>query len=132
MHETDNLLYTQTHEWVRVKKGKNIVVGISDYGQAILSEATGVELPEPDDHLSDAGEELGVIESLRTCMSYHAPVAGKITSVNTELLSTPELINHDPYGEGWIFEMQIQNIRDLDNLLDQDEYDATIPDDEEE
>jgi glycine cleavage system H protein len=132
MSDISNLLFTQNHEWVRPRKGKTIVVGISDYGQNLLSDATNVELPEPDEQVCSAGDEIGVLESLRTSIPIHVPVSGRITRVNPELLSNPELINQDPYGEGWLFEMIMEDPDELDGLMGQDEYEAILPEEEEE
>lgn len=132
MIENVVLLYTPTHEWVRIKKGKTIVVGISEYAQSQISDATSIELPEPDEQIFEAGEELGAIESLKLSWPFHAPVKGKITKVNTNLLSNPELVNSDPYADGWLFEMLIDNISRLNELMNQDEYESNFPEEEEE
>ncbi len=126
------LRFTSMHEWARVKKGKIVLAGISDYAQSLLSDITSVELPEPDDQCYEAGEEVGVIESLKSSMPFHAPTSGTISAVNRELLSNPELINQDPYGEGWLIEMHASNVADLKNLVDQDEYESGLPEEEEE
>jgi glycine cleavage system H protein len=132
MTETADLLFTQNHEWARLKRGKTIVVGISDYAQGLLSDVTGVELPEPDEQVYEASEEVGIIESLKTTLPFHAPVAGRISKINSALLSNPETINDDPHGDGWLFEMVVSNLTDLDDLMDQDTYEASFPDEEEE
>jgi glycine cleavage system H protein len=130
--ENINILLTHNHEWAKIKKGKTIIVGISDYAQALLSDVTSVELPEPDDQVYDANEEIGIIESLKTTLPFHAPIAGKVSKINSALLSNPELINDDPYGGGWLVEMVASNINDLNSLISQDEYEAGFPDEEEE
>ena len=129
MIEPTRLKYTRTHEWVYVK-GKKIVVGVTDYAQQQLSDITSVDLPEPDDQLYEAGEEIGMLESVKTSADFHAPVAGTITATNTELLSRPELINSDPFGRGWVIEMAPASMAELNTLLDVDEYEATLPEDE--
>lgn len=126
--EFENLKLTSTHEWVRVR-GKSIVIGITDYAQQSMSDITSIELPEPERY--EAGEELGVIESVRTSVDFHAPVSGVVTKINTELLSSPELINTDPFGAGWILEMKPESMSDVAALLDFDEYEAELPEDEE-
>jgi glycine cleavage system H protein len=128
--DIENLKLTPTHEWVR-KKSKTIVVGITDYGQQQLSDVTGVELPEPDEAHYNARDELGVIESVRTSIDYHAPVDGTIVKVNSELLANPELINNDPFGDGWLVEMKPDKMSDVDELMDFDEYETSLPDEEE-
>lgn len=132
MIDTRKMLFTLNHEWVRAKDAKTIVVGISDFAQSQLSEVTHVDVPEPDEQIFDAGEEIGVIESLRSSIPFHCPVSGQITASNGNLLSSPELVNEDPYGEGWIFEMKMQNPRELAELLSEDEYEGQIPDEDEE
>lgn len=123
--------FTHDHEWVQVR-GDIIRVGVSDYIQSKLDDITHVDLPEPDDHHCEMEETLGEIESLRGATEYHAPAAGIITAINTELLVKHELINHDPYGEGWLIEMKLDDMADLDDLMDLHEYEATLPEDEEE
>ena len=129
MMEPTRLKYTGTHEWVHVK-GKRIIVGITDFEQQQLSDITSVDLPEPDEHHYDAGEEIGVIESVKTSADFHAPVSGTITATNTELLSKPELINSDPFGRGWIIEMAPDNMAEVSGLMDVDEYEGSLPEDE--
>jgi len=129
MFEATRLKYTRTHEWVHVK-GKKIIVGITDFGQQQLSDITSVDLPEPDEHHYEAGEEIGVIESAKTSADFHAPVSGTITATNTELLSTPELINSDPYGRGWIVEITPDSMAEISGLMDMDEYEGSLPEDE--
>ena len=126
--EPSTLRFTETHEWVAVQ-GDTIRIGISEYWQDRLSDITHVELPEPDDHHYEEGEDMGVVESLEIAADFHAPLAGVIVAINSALLATPELINSDPYGAGWIAEMQPDNLSDVDDLLDFDEYDAALPDD---
>jgi glycine cleavage system H protein len=130
--ENSNLLLTHNHEWVKTKKGKTIVVGISDYAQNLLSDVTNVELPEPDEQVYDANEEVGTLESLKTTLPFHVPVAGKISKINSALLSNPELINDDPYGKGWLIEMVVENINDIRSLMSLDDYEASFPEEEEE
>jgi glycine cleavage system H protein len=129
MIEPIRLKYTGTHEWVHVK-GKRIIVGITDFEQQQLSDITSVDLPEPDEHHYDAGEEIGVIESVKTSADFDAPVSGTITATNTELLSKPELINSDPFGRGWIIEMAPDNMAEVSGLMDVDEYEGSLPEDE--
>lgn len=124
--------FTVTHEWVR-PKGDKITVGISEDAQRQLSDIIHVELPEPDEHHHYAEhEEMGVVESLRLSTDFHAPVSGTITAINANLLSSPELINEDPYGEGWLVEMVPDDMDDVESLMDIDEYEGILPEDEEE
>jgi glycine cleavage system H protein len=122
------LRYTKTHEWVR-GSGKEITVGITDFAQDQLSDLTYVELPTVGDSFS-AQEEVAVVESVKAASDIYAPVSGTITQVNKALEEKPELINTDPYGDGWIYKMQPDDTSELDGLLDSDEYAQSMPDEE--
>ncbi len=133
MTSPKGLKFTSHHQWVKVKTNGHLVVGITDYAQSQLHDITYVELPEPDPlHEFQANDEVGIIESNKTASPYLAPVSGVITAVNTRLLDSPELLNQDPYGNGWIFEMKPSNRKELDDLMDQDEYEGSLPEEEEE
>ncbi|MGA1194600.1 MAG: glycine cleavage system protein GcvH [Kiritimatiellia bacterium] len=123
-----NLKYTNSHEWVRVE-GKEVVVGITDFAQDQLSDLTYVELPAVGDSFS-AQEEAAVLESVKAASDIYAPVSGTVTAVNNELLDHPEVVNTDPYGQGWLFKLSLEDKTELEGLLDADEYDASMPDDE--
>jgi glycine cleavage system H protein len=96
----EDLLYARTHEWVRVD-GDTVVVGITDYAQDQLGEVVYVELPEVGQSV-DAGEEMGTLESVKAVSEMVSPVAGDIVAVNEQLTSEPNLVNEDPYGDGWL------------------------------
>lgn len=123
-----DLRYTKTHEWVRWN-GKVATVGITDFAQDQLSDLTYVELPTEGDSFS-AQEEVAVVESVKAASDVYAPISGTITAVNKALLDKPELINTDPYGEGWIFKMTPDDVSELESLMDADTYDAQNPDEE--
>jgi glycine cleavage system H protein len=123
-----NLKYTNSHEWVRVE-GKQVVIGITDFAQDQLSDLTYVELPTVGDSFS-AQEEAAVLESVKAASDVYAPISGTITSINEELLNHPELINTDPYGQGWLFKMSPDDKTELEGLMDADQYDQSMPDDE--
>ena len=131
MTDPTELRFASSHEWAKVK-GESVVVGVSEYAQQHLSDVVHVELPEPDDHHYEAEEDMCVVESLKTASDCHAPVSGTITAINTDLLSRPEVINEDPYGEGWIVEMAPDKMSDIENLMDVYEYEAGLPEEEEE
>ena len=132
MRNTARMRYTRDHQWL-FRKGKTVLLGITDYGQQWLSDVINVELPEPDEHHHyEAGDDICVVESLKTAHDCRTPIAGHIVSINTHLLSNPESINADPYGEGWIVEMQPDDMSDIDELMSLDEYEALVPDEEEE
>jgi len=123
-----NLKYTNTHEWVRVE-GKKVVVGITDFAQDQLSDLTYVELPTVGDSFSGQ-EEVAVVESVKAASDIYAPISGTIIDVNNTLLDRPEVINSDPYGEGWLFKMTPDDPTELESLMDADQYDQSMPDDE--
>jgi len=123
-----NLKYTNSHEWVRVE-GKQVVVGITDFAQDQLSDLTYVELPTVGDSFSGQ-EEVAVVESVKAASDVYAPISGTITAVNNALLDRPELINTDPYSEGWIFKMAPDDTTELESLMDADQYDQSMPDEE--
>jgi glycine cleavage system H protein len=123
-----NLKYTNSHEWVRVE-GKQVVVGITDFAQDQLSDLTYVELPTVGDSFSGQ-EEVAVVESVKAASDVYAPISGTITAVNNGLLDRPELINTDPYGEGWLFKMLPDDATELESLMDAEQYDQSMPDEE--
>jgi glycine cleavage system H protein len=111
--------YTRTHEWVAVD-GKHVTVGITDFAQAQLGDVVFLELPKTGRKL-DVHETFGVVESVKAASDLYAPVAGRITEVNEKLASKPELINSDPYGEGWILKLELAGELPED-LLDESSY----------
>jgi len=129
MNVPADLRYTKTHEWIRVD-GKSITVGITDYAQEQLGDLTYVEPPTPKDNV-EAEEEVAVVESVKAASDVYAPLSGEISAVNPLLVQHPELINSDPYGEGWIFKMQPDDPSEVDMLLDADQYEELIPDSDE-
>jgi glycine cleavage system H protein len=114
--------YTETHEWVKIEKGL-AVVGISDYAQEALGDITFVELPDTDQSV-DQDDECGVIESVKAASDIYAPIAGTIVEVNDALDGNPEIVNEDPYGEGWIFKLANYDEDQLEELLDAADYEA--------
>jgi len=125
LHNPDDLKYTKTHEWVRTKDGV-IETGITDFAQHQLSDITYVELPEPNQHL-DAGEEAVVVESIKAASDVYAPIAGTIVEVNQALANSPEVMNSDPFGAGWLFRMEPDHADDVDALLSAEEYETNLP-----
>ena len=105
MNVPDNLLYCDTHEWVRVE-GKKAVIGITDYAQEQLGDITYVDLPSVGAALS-AGADMGAVESVKAASELYCPVAGKVTKVNADLDASPELANSDPYGAAWMIELEL-------------------------
>ena len=102
-------------------------MGISDHAQEALGDVVFVDLPEIGTQLS-AGDEAGVVESVKAASDIYAPVSGEVVAVNHDLVDTPELINDDPYEEGWFFKIRVDDESELDDLLDASEYDAACED----
>lgn len=121
-----DLRYASSHEWAQLDDdGVTVIVGITDHAQTALGDVTYVELPEVGVDLI-AGQEAGVVESVKAASDIYAPVSGLVIAVNEELQESPELINEDPYGTGWFFKMQLQDPSDLDSLLDSEGYEAVL------
>jgi glycine cleavage system H protein len=116
--------YAKSHEWTR-KDGSEFVIGITDYAQESLSDIVYVELPEVGDKL-DRGESFGVVESVKAASDVYMPVDGEIIAVNTELEDSPELVNQDPYGDGWLIRVLPGNAAQFDELLDGAGYEASV------
>jgi len=116
--------YTKTHEWA-LPEGDTVLVGITDYAQDALGDVVYVELPEVGRGV-EKGEAVAVVESVKTASDIYAPVAGEIVEVNLALEKTPELVNQDPYGEGWIFRLKPRDMGDLDELLDAGGYQEVL------
>ncbi|MCW5589756.1 MAG: glycine cleavage system protein GcvH [Legionellales bacterium] len=115
------LKYTKSHEWVRVDDDNTITVGITDNAQCLLGDLVFVELPEVGSTVK-AGDECGVVESVKAASDLYSPLTGEVIAVNDKLLDAPELVNQDPYGDGWILQLQVDDIDDVNELLDADEY----------
>jgi glycine cleavage system H protein len=116
----DNLKYTDTHEWIKIAAG-NATVGITDHAQSELTDIVFVELPEVGKEVKK-GEELCVVESVKSVSEIYSPVSGKILKVNKALEETPETINESPYDEGWLVEIEISNESEISKLLDAKSY----------
>ena len=118
-----NLKYTKSHEWVKKEENGTYKLGITDHAQSMLGDFVFVDLPEVgSDH--KAGDDCCVVESVKAASDVYMPVAGVIKAVNTDLESSPELVNQDPYGKGWLFSFKPTNAADVDNLLDATAYAA--------
>ena len=120
----ENLLYTRDHEWIRIE-GPRAVMGITEHAQEQLGELTFVELPRIGQQVAQRGQ-LAVVESSKAASDVYAPLAGKVTRVNEELTSQPELINQDCYGRGWICELELVPGAPVSQLLKSAEYDQFI------
>jgi glycine cleavage system H protein len=124
MNIPENLKYTNDHEWVRIE-GEFAIVGITEYAQGELGDIVFVEVETVGETLAK-GESFGTIEAVKTVSDMFMPVSGEITEFNEALGSAPELINKDPYGEGWVIKLRIENVAELDELLSAEEYAALI------
>jgi glycine cleavage system H protein len=114
MNVPEDLLYTESHEWIR-REGDNIRVGISDHAQSELTDVVYVELPKMERQVN-AKEAIAVVESVKAASDIYAPVKGTVVEVNKALEADPGLINREPYGQGWIFVLKIDNVDELKNL----------------
>jgi glycine cleavage system H protein len=120
----DDLKYTADHEWVRVTEGsKTVRVGITDYAQSALGDVVYVSLPEVGSGVAK-GAAVGEVESTKSVSDIYAPLTGTVTARNDRLDETPDLVNSDPYGEGWILELEVTDDGELDGLLDAAAYGA--------
>lgn len=127
MNQTDvrgGLWYTEEHEWVRIEDD-TAVIGITDYAQKEMKEIVFVELPKVGDKLV-LGEDFGFAESAKAVNGLFAPLSSEVIEINTELEDGPELVNTDPYGEGWMIKVRISSQDELSQLLDADSYSALL------
>ena len=120
----DDLLYTESHEWIK-REGDNIRVGITDHAQSELTDVVYVELPKID-RQANANEPIAVVESVKAASDIYSPVKGTVLEANKALEADPGLINREPYGQGWIFVLKIENPDDLKNLKDASAYKTHI------
>ena len=121
----EDLLYTESHEWVRSEGGR-ATVGITDFAQAELKDIVYVEMPEIGSKFKK-GDSLGVVESVKTVADLYSPIAGKVLETNAELKNHPQYVNEDPYGKGWMVKMEIVNKEELKGLLSAKAYQGTLP-----
>jgi glycine cleavage system H protein len=120
----DDLLYTESHEWIK-REGENIRVGITDHAQSELTDVVYVELPKLE-RQANAKEPIAVVESVKAASDIYAPVKGTVVEANKGLEADPGLINREPYAQGWIFVLKIENPDDLKNLKDASAYKTHI------
>ena len=122
-----DLLYRDSHEWVRDEGDGTVVVGISDHAQAQLGDMVFIELPEVGASFGQ-GDACAVVESVKAASDADAPVTGEVTEVNDSLEDQPELVNNDPYGDGWLFRMKLDDPDELDGLLSPEDYEDQLED----
>jgi glycine cleavage system H protein len=124
MSATEHLKYTKDHEWIRVE-GNVGVIGITDYAQGELGDVVFVEVPAVGSTI-EQGKSFGTIEAVKAVSDLYAPVSGEVVETNPAIQEHPELVNKDPYGEGWILKISISNPAQVDALLDAEAYKALI------
>lgn len=122
------LKYAASHEWIRDEGNGIYTVGISEHAQELLGDMVFVDLPEVGDNVS-AGDDVAVAESVKAASDIYAPIAGEIVAVNEELEDSPELVNSDPYGDGWLFKIKADDETEVEGLLDAEGYAASIEED---
>ena len=120
----DDRQYMESHEYA-ARDGDTVRVGISDFAQDELGDVVFVELPDVGDSVTK-DDAFGVVESIKAVSDLYAPVSGEVTAVNEDLFDAPELVNDDPYGDGWMLEIEMSDESELDDLLSADEYDDQI------
>ena len=120
----EDLKYAKSHEWIRVE-GDMATVGITDHAQQELTDITFVELPAVGRKLK-AGESCATVESVKTASDIYAPVSGEVVAVNQEVSNQPELVNHEPYGKGWFFQVRLSQPPQVGDLLSASDYKAQI------
>lgn len=124
MNIPENLKYTEDHEWIRVE-GTTGFIGITDYAQGELGDVVFVDI-DPDLDAVEKGESFGTIEAVKTVSDLYSPCNGKVLEINPKLEDEPQLINTDPYGEGWLIKVELENLDDLNDLMDAAAYKAKI------
>jgi len=120
MNFPDNLRYTKDHEWIRLE-GDEAFIGITDYAQHELGDIVYVEIETVGQQLN-AGDIFGTVEAVKTVSDLYLPITGAITEVNPKLNSNPELVNNDPYGEGWMAKIKLGNAKDIESLMNAEAY----------
>ena len=125
MHK--NLKFTQTHEWLNENQDE-IIVGITDHAQKLLGDMVYVDLPAVGKEIS-AGDELGVVESVKAASDFYAPISGVVIAINEQVSTDPAIVNNDPYGAGWLVKIKPSDMAEINNLLDSEQYEKEIAED---
>ncbi len=121
------LKYTKSHEWVKKQADGTVIIGITDHAQAALGDLVFVEVPKTGRRLN-AGEAAAVVESVKAASDVYAPITGEVLEGNPALATTPETLNQDPYGKGWMFKLKPANAAEVDKLLDAAGYTKSLAD----
>ena len=121
------LKYMESHEWVRNDGDGTATIGITDHAQDALGDVVFVELPDLGAELS-AGDESGVVESVKAASDIYAPVSGEVIAINEQLVDSPELVNESPYGDGWFYRVRLADPEELEDLMDAEAYQGMLED----
>jgi len=121
----EDLLYTETHEWVKDEENQ-VTVGLTDYAQSQLKDIVYVDIPEAGS-VFKKGDSMGVVESVKTVADIYAPITGKVVETNFALKDHPQFVNEDPFGKGWLVKMEIQDREELKGLLSAKDYRGSLP-----
>ena len=124
MNFPDDLKFSRSHEWVR-REGAEAVVGLTDYAQEELGDIVYVELPQEGEEV-EKETAFGVVESVKATEDLYSPVSGKVIEVNTPLDDTPEVVNEDPYGDGWLIRLEMAEPKELEDLMTAEQYQAYV------
>jgi glycine cleavage system H protein len=125
MNFPENLRYTKDHEWIRLEQGNIAVIGITDFAQQELGDIVYVEVETVGKSL-EAETVFGSVEAVKTVSDLYLPVSGTITELNPDLANSPELVNTDPYGKGWMVKLKVNNPGDIDHLMDAAGYQSVV------
>ncbi|MDI6600715.1 MAG: glycine cleavage system protein GcvH [Thermoanaerobacteraceae bacterium] len=128
MNFPDDLLYSEDHEWLRVE-GNRGIIGITDYAQEELGDVVFVELPSVGEEFK-AGDNFGVVESVKSVSDMYIPVSGRVVEINEDLDGAPELVNEDPYGKGWMIVVEMTDPEETSDLMSASEYEAFVKESE--
>ncbi|WP_434358568.1 glycine cleavage system protein GcvH [Parasalinivibrio latis] len=123
------LSFTNTHEWVRPEGDGVFTIGITDHAQALLGDMVFIDTPDVGSQV-DAGDDAAVAESVKAASDIYSPLTGEVIAINEDLEGSPELVNSDPYGDGWLFQVKADDPAELDELLSAEDYEAMIEEDE--
>ena len=124
-HLPADLKYLSSHEWLRLESDGTAYVGITDHAQEQMGDLVYVECPEVGTEFS-AGDEAGVVESVKAASDIYCPVSGEVVAINERLEDTPELVNEDPYGDGWMFQIRVSDKSEIEDMLSAEDYQAQI------
>ena len=120
-----DLMFTNSHEWVKDEGDETVTIGITDHAQELLGDLVFVELPDIGDVI-ESGGEAGVVESVKAASDIYSPISGEVIEINEDLVDSPELVNEQPYDNGWIYKMKLNNASELDELLDAEAYTEVV------